>query len=537
MLKWVIADKISPDLLGQLLFNRGIKGQKESQNFLEAPFTNLSNPKDLEGVEGASDRLERAKSLGEPIVVYGDFDVDGIAATAILWETLWERGYKVSPYIPDRSTEGYGLNETAINKLAKEGAKLIVSVDCGITAVKEAQVAKAAGVDLIITDHHQKPPQTPEAYSIIHQDKLSGAGVAAKLALNLGANLEKILDLITLATIADLVPLLGENRIFVKHGLQVCNNSSRVGLQALIEQAGINKNNLGTYEIGFYLAPRLNSMGRLEHALDSLRLLLTKNTERAKELAKKINETNVRRQKLMDEAIKLAKSLVVKEEKIFCVDHSEFPVGVVGLVAGRLVDEFGKPAVIISKSDKESKGSARSIPGFNIFEFLKETSDLLISSGGHPMAAGFSIENSKIEEFKKRLQEKAKERLDEKLLTPEIKIDAELPPEAISFSTFDIVRRLEPFGVGNPNPLFLTKNFEILDLRLVGADSKHLKLFLKAPSKLGIPLTLGAIGFNLGQKNTLKIGDTVDLVYSLGEDFWDGQRKLVLKIKDFNKAS
>ena len=537
---WSLYPKVDEDLKAQLLANRGLVDQASQEKFLHPHLNLLTDPYQLfADLPKVVKRIKKAIATKELIYIYGDFDVDGITASAILWETLDCLGAKVLPYIPERHSEGYGLHKEALAKLAKQGAGLVISVDCGITALEQADFARELKLDLIITDHHQPQERLPKAFAILHNTALAGSGVAFKLATALLGEFKKEdeqffrnLELATLGTVADMVPLVGENRIIVKNGLLALAKSPRLGLRALYDEAGIGQR-LGTFEIGYMISPRLNAMGRMESALDSLRLLLTRKKERAEELANKLGETNRSRQDLTKKAFEDAKNQVEREylgSKLFVVSSPEYEQGVVGLVAGRLVESFYRPTAVIAEGTPLSKGSARSISQFNITEAIHTHADLLRSHGGHPMAAGFSIEKENIPAFRRRLVKTAEEIISEAELRPTLKIDAEISVEQINRDLFNTAREFEPFGIGNPEPNFLLKNIEVVETKIVGRESRHRKFVLRAEGR-----SLNAIGFGLAEAEVKK-GDSADIVFNLTENDWNGSSDLELRIRDIRPA-
>ncbi len=536
--RWVVSPKTDNDLKKQLLATRKIDNQ---ENYLHPHLTKLvSSEKLFPQINKAVARIKKAIKDTELIYIYGDYDVDGITASAILWETLDLLGAKVLPYIPSRHTEGYGLNIEALKSLAKEGAKVVITVDCGITAVEQAKTAKKLGIDLIITDHHQPQDTLPDSFATLHTTSLAGSGVAFKLATQLLSEFGKEndeqffrnLELATLGTVADMVPLVADNRIIVKNGLMTLANSNRLGLKAIYNEAGVGKH-IGTYEIGFMISPRLNAMGRMESALDSLRLLLTRDSARAEMLAAKLGSTNKQRQEATQNALIHAKDQVEKNylgSKLFVVSSDQYEEGIVGLVAGRITESYHRPTAVISENKKVSKGSARSITGFNITEAIGKNSKLLINHGGHPMAAGFSIEEAKIPKFRESMVKIAEESLTEEDLIAEIKIDAEIQLNDITAELNQALKEFEPFGIGNPEPIFLTKKLEVVEIRTVGKENNHLKLKLKDNSK-----TIDAIGFGLTEKSP-KQGELIDIVYNIRENIWNSQKRLEARIKDLRKS-
>lgn len=522
-------DKNTQDWLAKVLAeNRGLDTAKKLQEFLNPTLDQILKIP-LTDVEIAIKRVELALKKNQKIIVYSDYDADGLCATAIMWETLNDLGCNVMPYVPHRLTEGYGMSKSGIEKLASEGANLIITVDNGVTAVKQVELANKLNIDVIITDHHVLPKTTPNSYAMVHTTSLCGAGVAwlfcwhliSKINRQYKDKLMEKLELAALATIADLVPLTGANRSVVKIGLEKIDKTKRPGIKALINQSRITRT-IGTYEIGHIIAPRVNAMGRIGHGLDSLRLLCARNQNQADELAKLLTKTNSKRQELTVKAIDHARSLVIEDHLVGVVAHESWHEGVIGLVASRLVEFHHKPMVVISIGEKHSKGSARSIPGFNIVEAIRSSSQFLVDAGGHPMAAGFTIETRHIEAFAQSINIYAEKFITEEISTPTIEIECELETEDINKKTLEITEEFEPYGMGNPQPIFLTKNMLVEDVRAVGGGNEHLKLTVNG---------FNAIGFNLGEKKaSLRPGYKIDLVYTLAEDSYNGG--LQLKIKD-----
>jgi single-stranded-DNA-specific exonuclease len=535
------------DLIKILLRNRGIKSKEEIDSFLNPKLSKVTPAAvkiNAQGLKKALQRIQKAIKNKEKIIVFGDYDVDGICGTAILWETLNSLGADVLPYIPSRFEEGYGLSEIGIKNLLQKGkADLIITVDNGIVANEAVDFANKNKIDVIITDHHVPAKKLPNALAIVHTTLLCGAGVAyllansllqiadSKMAIRNKPYATSHLELVVLATIADLVPLTGANRILVYYGLQKLRATKRIGLLALINKAGIVKEEIDTYEIGHLLAPRLNAMGRLASAMDSLRLICTSDKKKAEKLTELLNQTNLERQQFTQEALAHAKNKVEKEglkSLIFIADES-YQQGIVGLVAGRMVEEYYLPSIIIAKGKTQSKASARSIKGFNIVEFLRSASDLLVDIGGHPMAAGFTVENSKLEALEKKLYENARKLLKKEHLERILRIDYELNPALINYETYSSIQQLAPFGMANPEPTFLTKNLTIADIRVVGKDGKHLKMQFKSQNS---NFKIGGIAFGMGEDSKLKIGDKVDVVYTLSDNSWGDRQNIELKIKD-----
>lgn len=545
MKKWQVESNLKIQDLGKdknslikiLLENRGVKTKKDVDEFLNPALSQITTKSlklSQKQIDKSVIRIKKAIKNKERIIIFGDYDVDGICGAAILWETLNFLKADVMPYIPSRFDEGYGLSKEGIDNLLEKGKiDLIITVDNGIVANSAVDYAQRKGIDVIITDHHVRNKRLPNAFSIIHTTLLCGAGVAyvfSKQILKQKISEEDDhLSLVSLATIADLVPLIGANRTFVKYGLIALRKTERPGLLALMDKSKIKREDLGVYEIGHVIAPRLNAMGRLSSAMDSLRLVCTTNKKRAEDLSFVLSKTNFERQQLTVEILESAKEKVRKKELknlIFIADKS-YQQGIIGLVAGRLVEEYYLPSIVISKGEKFSKASARSVKGFNIIEFLRTASDLLVDVGGHPMAAGFTVETEKLDLLEKKLFENAAKLIKKEHLEQVLRIDLELPVEFINLEVYKTIQQLSPFGMANPEPTFLTKNLKIENIRLVGNDGKHLKLKLSKNSNY-----LDAIAFGIGNNHGFKIGDSIDTVYSLDENAWNGNKNLQLKIKD-----
>ena len=526
-MKWKVLPKKSDDLIEQLLINRGIE-KKEKETFFNPKISDFDKDLKILGVENAVKRILKAKEKRELIVIFGDYDVDGICASAILYKALSSIGVKALPYIPHREKEGYGLSKLGLDFARDSGASVVITVDNGIVAYEAAKYAKELDLDLIITDHHVKGNKLPDAFEIVHSTKMCGAGVAWCLIAHssfggkdlVKKDLEKeLLQFVALATICDLIPLVDLGRAFVFEGLKVLNTTTNLGLLSLISECQIHLGEIGSFEIGYILGPRLNAIGRLEHAIDALRLLCTKDPVKAKGLAKLLCETNTERQKLTLEAIQEAKLLVSEEKTVHVVSSKDWVPGIIGLIAGKITEEYYRPSIAISLGKEISKGSARSVDGINIIEVIREFSDILLDVGGHPGAAGFSIKTKHIKIFKERIEKAIKIIPSEKVL----EIDAEIKSSDLNQKLVEQIKRFEPFGFGNPRPILETNGMKISDIKTVG-QGKRLKF--KADN-------IDAIAFNMGQlQPTLQSSQTIDLVYTPEIDSYNGFEKLQLKIKD-----
>jgi single-stranded-DNA-specific exonuclease len=542
-----------PPLVIKILYNRGAQTPSQIEAFLkggEEPF----NPFKLKDMDKAVTRIRKAIKGREPIAIYGDFDVDGVAATAILLETIKALGGNAIPYIPDRLYEGYGLNKPALRSLARKGIKLVITADCGIRSVEEARFARQIGLDLIITDHHSIGPEIPPALAVINPKRedcpypfkdLAGVGVAFKLSQALFMANRRVpiapglkeepnfYDLVALGTIADVVPLIGENRTLAVRGLQLLNSPARPGLKALMQVAGITPGTVDSYAISFILGPRLNAPGRLATAMLSLDLLTSREEALALELARELDRWNRQRQKLMNEHLEKArlKALETLEKNlVIMVGDEGFAPGVVGLVASKLTEEFYRPAIVLELSPERSRGSARSIPEFDITKALDQCADLLQRYGGHAAAAGLTLETRNLPALQARLEEIAQESLKDLDLIPTLTIDAEAPLDQITPELCRYISKLEPFGYANPEPLFLTRRVQVRDYRLVGEDSKHLRLTLSWASKNWV-----AIGFRMGPRAG-EIREFMDLVYTPKLDYWGNQESVQLLLRDFRPS-
>jgi single-stranded-DNA-specific exonuclease len=530
-------------LIMQLLHNRGLTGPSDYELFLNADSRLSGDPFLLPDMGKAISRIYRSLLTGENIVIYGDFDCDGITSTALLTEGLKMLGGRVTPYIPHRLTEGYGLNNTALEKLRQDGAELLVTCDCGVTAIPEIKKATKMGLDIVITDHHVPLDELPPALAVVNPKRtdskypfteLAGVGVAFKLmqalfnSLGQGAKLEGLLDLVALGTVADIVPLLGENRLLVKQGLVALNNSARPGIREMLIQAKVT-GEIDTEKISWILAPRLNTPGRLEHAMASYNLLTTDSAEEARQITTWLEQKNTERQKLTADAQIKAREQVAATEltPLLFVEDTEFPAGVSGLVANRLADEFYRPAIVVRTGEAWSTGSCRSIPEFNIINALKESRQLLNHFGGHAQAAGFTIPTHNLPQLKRSLIAMAATALAGIDLRPRVDIDAIISlGELVKGNVYQAIQQLAPFGQGNPVPTFLSLGVNMLECRTMGLNGEHLHLRLKQDGS-----TWDGVAFQQG--NCLgDIKSPLDIVYNLEMDRWNGRETIRLNIVD-----
>jgi len=532
-----------PPVIAQLLYNRGVS-PNQIEAFVVADHQLQGNPFLLPDSSPAVSRIYQALLSGEKIAIYGDLDVDGVTATAVLVEALSQLGGKITTYIPDRLSEGHGLKSAGLEKLHHDGARLIITVDCGISDIAEAKHAQQLGLDMIITDHHVPLATLPQAIAVIDAKRkdsqypfpeLAGVGVAFKLAQALfhkdrrANQLIELLDLVALGTITDMVPLTGENRYFAKEGLKVLNNTQRIGIQEMIKLTRLNLGEVKTNDVSWVLGPRLNAAGRINDASISYRLLTTHSPEEANALAKELEETNAERQRVTAEALGKAqeRSASRLDLPLIIEGDEDYPVGVIGLVAGKLKDEFYRPAIIINLGPEICRGSSRSIPEFDIADALAQCQDLLITFGGHPRAAGFTIERQNLARLEERLMDLAQGQLSHLNLQPKLTIDAEVALSTFTGDTFNLIQQLEPFGQGNPYPTFLSRRVEVTECRNFGSQDKWLKLKLKQGD-----ISWKAISFN-SQKAQGEIPPHIDIVYNIEKGFWNGEQVLQLSLRDF----
>jgi single-stranded-DNA-specific exonuclease len=537
--------KSFPPIFRQLLFNRGYATDESARSFLKALVQFDTSPWQLKGMERAVDRINNAIKSSELITIYGDFDVDGVTATALMVEVLKNLGGNVVPYIPNRFDEGYGLNNDALESIQQDGCKLVITVDCGIRSWEEVKHAGELGLDIIISDHHNPGKILPEGYAVInpkqpgdqYPDKdLAGVGVAWKIA---EALLEKypesdlknneLLDLVVLGTVADLAPLIGENRRLVRLGLHQLQHTSRQGLFSLANVAGLNIKNCNAGNIGFTLGPRLNASGRMESALASYKLLVTQDIQLAGQLAQKLESHNRERQQITRETIEKAEQIISNQNQndylLFAVDP-DFNPGVVGLAASRLSEKYYKTAIVCTDEGETTRGSCRSIPEFHITEALDQCSEILIRHGGHAAAAGFTVLNENIDELKKRLKLIAKDELKDLELRPTLCADLEISISELNEKVLEQLEWFEPTGYGNPQAVFVSRNVQVLSKRTVGNTNAHLKLVVSDGFS-----KFDAIGFNLGYLST-NLTKTIDIMFAFEMNEFNGQKNLQLRLLD-----
>jgi single-stranded-DNA-specific exonuclease len=546
----------------QVLYNRGVIEPPEADTFLTGR-ARFDDPYRIAGIPVAVERIRTAIVAGEPIVVYGDFDADGVTATVLLVQTLTAFGARVTPYIPHRVDEGYGLNRDALEKIARGGGRLVITVDCGIRSADEVACGASLGLDLIVTDHHSIQRSDgqdvlPPALAVINPKQqadpypakdLAGVGLAFKLAQALLIAEQRnpaasgavtlaerdLLDLVALGTVADLAPLLGENRALVQRGLAELNKPRRPGIVAMLEEAKLQPGRVDATAIGFVLGPRLNAAGRLDTAKISYDLLTAPDVLTARPLAAKLSELNRQRQELTQQRVTQAKNLIAGDRPdrfLYLLSHPDFEPGIVGLVAGRLTEELYRPTLVAEVGPETTHGSARSIPEFNVTAALDECRELLERHGGHAAAAGFTVRNEKLARLAARLEEIASRELAGRELQPSLAIDAAVELGDLDWAVHDLLRQLEPCGYANPQPVFAALGVELAGYRQVGTDRQHLKLSVRDPHG---GQEWDAIAFRQGHWFG-QLAPRIDVAFTLEANEFNGERRLQLNVKDLRKA-
>ncbi len=541
-----------PPLLARLLANRGIVEPSDASAYLAPTLSTLHDPMLLKGMAASVDRLCLALSRGERVCVHGDYDVDGVSSVALLIAFFGSVGLDCFPYIPKRLSEGYGLSARGVDAAAKQGASVMVTVDCGITSVAEALLCRQAGIDLIVTDHHAPSEQLPDAFAIINPlqpgclfpfKSLAGVGVAFHLVIALRGRLRTLgrlpeavpdireyLDLVALGTVADVVPLLGANRALVSYGLKQLTASPRVGVQALKEVSGVT-GEVGCGAVGFRLAPRINAAGRLDDAALGLKLLLTSDGATAKSIASALDDSNAERQTLERSTLEEARGMLAegacRGRKSIVLGSKLWHPGVIGIVASRIAELFHRPVILFAFEDGTGRGSGRSISRFHLLDAIRSCADHLLRFGGHSHAAGLSIAEAELERFALSFDEAAAGLLDAETLIPSIAYDLELSAAQIVESLPGELDRMKPFGMGNPEPLFLLRGAAISGSRVLKGG--HLKLTISSAGR-----SFDAIGFGLADKDLS--GGRVDLLFTPGINVWNGKSSLQLTVKDLRGA-
>jgi single-stranded-DNA-specific exonuclease len=533
-----------PALVARLLRHRGIHTAEEAEEFLAADPPALLDTHLLPDINLATQRLEWARDEGETVAVFGDFDADGVTGTALMIKAFRRYGLSAVPYIPHRVEEGHGLNPEAVHHLHGQGARLIVTVDCGVTDVEPIALARSLGVDVVVTDHHAVTGPRPEAVAIINPRSpgstypfhhLTGVGMALKLAQALleprdpDGWSEGLLELAAIGTITDMAPLIDENRSIVQGGLAHLRRTSNVGLRALLHAAKVDPAHASAETVGFALGPRLNAAGRLEHAMAAYELLMTGDSSEARALAAELDLNNNRRRELTEQVFQACRRQVVAAcgaDTLTMLGSADFNPGVVGLVAGKLTEEFGVPSVVYALEDGTARGSCRSRPGFHWAEALVACEDLLLRHGGHAQAAGFTCTLDALPEVEERLRAIASERGSP--VSTDGTVDAEVELVQLTGPTLPALRRMEPFGIGNPAPVFLTRAVQVDEVRTMGADGQHFRLRLRTGGAVW-----DAVAFRQAWQPGTKLAD---IVYTLSVDHWGGTARLRLMLLDYAPA-
>lgn len=537
--------KISP-LVANLLLNRGLNSLDEAKRFLYIEDMSFHDPFLMKGMELAVNRINKAIQEGEKILIFGDYDADGVSSTAVMCYALKQLGANFHYYIPNRFTEGYGPNEPALRKAKADGFNLVVTVDTGVSAVHEANIAKEIGLDFIITDHHEAPPILPDAYCIVNPKQpdcsypfkgLAGVGVAFKVAhALLGEPPEHLLDIAVIGTVADLVPLIDENRLITRKGIRALERTDKPGLIALKKVCNFKDAKLNAEHIGFGIGPRINAAGRLETADPAVQLLITSESDEAEQLANEIDELNKVRQSIVNEITKEAIEIVessflsADEHKVLIVAKENWNAGVIGIVASRLVEKYYRPTIVMSIDPVKglAKGSARSIEGFDMFENLSESRNILPHFGGHPMAAGLTMEVNNIELLRTRLNAQASKVLTSEDYIPISKIDLSVPLKEVNLSVIEEMEELAPYGVSNPTPKVLFEDVNLSQMKRIGSAENHLKMLVEQEGH-----SIDCIGFHLGHVfSHISMSSKVSAVGTLSINEWNGHSKPQLQLED-----
>ena len=537
------------DLLATILVNRGITSEEKIRQFLEPTRQDFYNPYLMKDMEIAVERIVKAIENQEKVIIYGDYDVDGITSTTVLKKFLKDLGLEVSYYIPNRLNEGYGLNNTAIEKIVNEGYSLMITVDCGISAIEEIDYANSLGLETIVTDHHEPGEVLPKALAVVDNKRkdstypfidLAGVGVAFKLTQALGMKLElkeeaylKYLDIVCVGTISDIVPLVDENRVITKLGLLLVKQTKNMGLRSIINSSGYSKVDSNT--ISFGVAPRINACGRMGKAEEALELLLSTDIYKVNELTKKLNEHNKERQEIekniYESAVEKIEKNHLDENRTIVVGGEDWHHGVIGIVSSKITDMYFKPSILLSfEENGTGKGSGRSIPGFDLHQALTKCQDTLEKFGGHSMAVGITIKKENLEKFRKEFEKVAeKEKIED--IVPILNVDAKIELNSVDKDVIESLKALEPFGEANKMPIFAFRNLRIDSIRAL-SEGKHLKLTLKEDNRI-----INAIGFNMGElAEEYRIGDKIDVAGVLEINTFNGVDNLQINIKDVMKS-
>ena len=538
-----------PEVVINLLINRGYKSKEEIVTFLRPDFKNLFDPFLMHDMEKAADRVLSAIAEKEKITLYGDYDVDGVSGVSLLYRILNGLGGDASFYIPHRIEEGYGLSEKGVRYAHEIGTNLLITIDCGITDFEEIELANSLGMDVVVVDHHETTETLPHSFATLNPKKnidnypfkeLSGVGVAFKLAQALCEKkglsedvLEEHLDLVALGTMADVVPLVSENRIFAKLGMERIEQSRKQGIISLLEVAGLKGKRLNTYDVTYGLAPRLNAKGRMSHARPSVEILITEDKDNARKLAESLNAENKERQEIEKKTLEDAISVIKKEidlnkEKVIVLAQEDWHEGVIGICASKIVEKYYRPVVLIALKGEIGKGSARSIPPLHLYNALKKCGEYLVSFGGHAQAAGLNVNRNKIEEFRAAMNETVENLLNEDDLKPKVVADCHIDFEAIDEKLVEILQYFAPYGPSNPTPLFLTEGVDAVGSPSIVGNG-HLKIKLRQKRKV-----MTCIGFGLGDfLSKIEIANpNLKILFTIDRDEFMGKKKINLKIRE-----
>lgn len=537
---------VSPEI-SQILNNRGINDEKDAEIFMNPSLEYLRDPFLMKDMKKATDRIKKAIENKERIYIYGDYDVDGVSSTSILYIYFKSIGFPVKYYIPNRLEEGYGINEDAVKKISNDGCDLIITVDCGITSVKEVELASELGIDVIITDHHECQSDIPNAYAIVNPkqedcnypfDMLCGCGVAFKMIQALTDEEEfktsmfDYLEIVTLATICDIVPLIDENRIIVKNGLKLMKEGKNLGLRELIKVCGIETSKIGSSHIGYSVGPRINASGRLGYSYLGVQLFTTDVEDEAKEIANILETKNIERQMIESKMYKEAEDIIASNEdylddKVLVVANEGWQHGIIGIVASKLTEKYYKPTILLTIEDGEATGSARSIKGFSIFDALVSCKDLMNKFGGHEQAAGLALNAENIDELRRRINEIADYNLSKEDLIENIKVEYELEEESATLDLVDDLHKLEPFGLSNPSPRFIMRDLLLTNVYRMGKNKQHLKLICEKEK------SYECVGFNMAYlADNFQEGDKIDILFQVDENNFNNEKKVQFLLKD-----
>jgi single-stranded-DNA-specific exonuclease len=545
-MKWHIQSPLIPKKLAELeeilLKNRSIPDRNIFFKSI-SPFTITIEELGIDQKELAKikKRLKQAKKLQEKIIIFGDYDADGISATAVLWQVLHALGYQVLPFIPNRLKHGYGLSTKALRDLLKEqpDVSLIITVDNGIVAHRALDFLHHKGIEVIISDHHQSDEEAIQALAVFHSTQVCGCAVAWFLAREIAADQHKdllsdLLALVAIATVTDLMPLLSFNRVLLVHGLMILRTNRILGLKKLLSKAAINPDKIDAYTLGFQIGPRINAMGRLANGMDALRLLCTQDEARAEQLSDLLQSTNENRQNLTFDLTNQAVTLVEQEpnEKLIFLSSAEYHEGIIGLIAGKMTEKFSRPSIVVSIGKEVSKASARSLAGFNITEFIRSFKEDLLEVGGHPLAAGFALETQKITAVKTAMQNKAQELLAEKNLEKTLEVETVLPASFLTSQTIALIDQFAPFGLANPKPIFVLENVLLKNYRLLGNKQEHLKLIITCDNQEEYEVLAWGQAALVKQ---LQINERFDFAVTLELNVYRDIKKVQLVLRDFKK--